>query len=212
MKIKWRNQHDGYLVEDDDDIARDGEIVHTPMMMFDSAAGRPGFAQLTDEMIAKRAQARDSWIKQMSDAWRGSKSERITDIRRPPADEDEDEDDDDDGNDNGRGGARPRRRNSEDAQVAARKAATRSYHQMVRRLEDAWRRPVGSVRANGEPDMSSSAETMRHHLRTEPDENAQARRDAAWAQYRDQLGNAWKTNPSAATAIERQGERWRGGR
>ena len=157
MKIKWRNQHDGYLVEDDDDIARDGEIVHTPMMMFDSAAGRPGFAQLTDEMIAKRARARDAWIKQMSDAWRGSKSERITDIRRPPADEDEDEDDDDDGNDNGRGGARPRRRNSEDAQVAARKAATRSYHQMVRRLEDAWRRPVGPVRDNGEPDMSSSA-------------------------------------------------------
>jgi len=63
-----------------------------------------------------------------------------------------------------------------------------------------------------EPDMSSSAETMRRHLRTEPDENAQARRDAAWAQYRDRLGNAWKTNPSAATAIERQGERWRGGR
>ena len=53
---------------------------------------------------------------------------------------------------------------------------------------------------------------MRRHLRTEPDDNAQGRRDAAWAAYRDRLGNAWRTDPRAATAIERQGEQWRGGR
>ena len=206
MKIKWASKHDGYLVPDDE-VVEDGDTVHVPLMLCDSMAGRrPGYAQLTDEQVVQRQAPRDRYIRGLNSAWR-------MDSRKPPdPDDDDEDDDDDDNNDNGRGGARPRRRNSEDAQVAARKAATRSYHQMVRRLEDAWRRPVGSVRDNGEPDMSSSAETMRHHLRTEPDENAQARRDAVWAQYPDQLGNAWKTNPSAATAIERQGERWRGGR
>jgi hypothetical protein len=92
----------------------------------------------------------------------------------------------------------------------ARTATRDAYFEMVKRAENAWRTPI---RDAAEPDLASRPEeVMRHHLRTEPDENAQARRDAAWAQYRDQLGNAWKTDPRAATAIERQGERWRGGR
>jgi hypothetical protein len=53
---------------------------------------------------------------------------------------------------------------------------------------------------------------MRAHLRgNEPDDVAEIK-ERAWAQYRDNLQNAWKTDPRAATAIERQGERWRGGR
>jgi hypothetical protein len=44
------------------------------------------------------------------------------------------------------------------------------------------------------------------------DDDAQGRRDAAWAQYRDRLQSAWRTNPNAATQIERQGEQWRGGK
>jgi hypothetical protein len=52
---------------------------------------------------------------------------------------------------------------------------------------------------------------MRRHLRTEPDDKAQARRDAAWNAYRDNLQNAWKqgrTDVNAATAIEAQRRRW----
>jgi len=75
---------------------------------------------------------------------------------------------------------------------------------------------------------------MRRHLRGEPDDDgapdpgdvraverrsltergaeAQRERDLAWRRYCDNLQNAWKTNPRAAVQIERQGERWRGGR
>jgi hypothetical protein len=92
-----------------------------------------------------------------------------------------------------------------DAAAEARRTA--AYDAMVRRLQDAWRlRPKDAA----EPDAGT--ELLRRHLRTEPDDNAQARRDAAWARYRDQLGRAWQADPGRATAIERQGEQWRGGR
>jgi len=55
-----------------------------------------------------------------------------------------------------------------------------------------------------EPDNSSPSEVMRRHLRTEPDDDAQARRDRAWKSYCDQLSTAWQTSPEAATAVERQ--------
>jgi hypothetical protein len=90
VKIKWRNQHDGYLVENDGDVAKDGETVHTRMMMFDSMSGRrPGYATLTDEMIAKRQEARQGMIDRATSAWR-------MDAKRKPPDDDEDPDNDDD--------------------------------------------------------------------------------------------------------------------
>jgi hypothetical protein len=82
----------------------------------------------------------------------------------------------------------------------------------VKKLGDSWRLPHHDA---AEPDLGSPPEVLRRHLRTEPDEpgaDHQARRDKAWAAYKDQLGNAWRTNPRAATAIERQGENWRGGK
>jgi hypothetical protein len=91
-----------------------------------------------------------------------------------------------------------------------------SYDAMVARLTNAWRMPArvplpdAGPRVGGGPDAAE--QLLRRHLRSEPDDGAQARRDRAWAQYRDQLGNAWKADPRAATAIERQGEQWRGGR
>jgi hypothetical protein len=119
-----------------------------------------------------------------------------------------------------------------DAMAEARR--TSAYDGMVRRLQDAWR--LRSKDA-GQPDNSSSAEVMRRHLRTEPDNNAQDRRDKAWASYKDQLNNAWRsppgiarsepailgsgprsmvveTDPSRATEIERQAEssQWRHGK
>jgi hypothetical protein len=89
---------------------------------------------------------------------------------------------------------------------------------MVRRLQDAWRSPpardagapdpgIASSRPwqGNEPDNSSSPEEMRRYL--------QGKRDEAWARYRDNLSNAWKqgsTDPTAATAIETQREKWLG--
>jgi hypothetical protein len=74
---------------------------------------------------------------------------------------------------------------------------------------NAWRNPPGrDQNPNGdEPDNDPD----------HPDQNADAVRRAALKAREDQLQNAWRNppglgNPSAATAIERQGERWRGGR
>jgi hypothetical protein len=69
-------------------------------------------------------------------------------------------------------------------------------------LQDAWRTPPHIDAA--EPDNSSPAAVLRRHLRTEPDDDAQARRDRAWADYCDRVSNAWRTDPRAATAVERQ--------
>jgi len=114
--------------------------------------------------------------------------------------------------------ARNRERSSDarDARAAARDARD-AY---VRRLCDAWRAPsrgggepdAAEELLRGAPDPGDPSAMMARHLRTEEPDEAQARRDAAWAQYRDQLGNAWKIDPRAATAIERRGEQWRGGR
>ena len=82
----------------------------------------------------------------------------------------------------------------------------------IRRLSDAWKRPPRAAWDAAQPDLGSRPEELRRHLRTEPDDDAQARRDRAWADYCDRVSNAWRTDPRAATAIERQGERWRGGR
>jgi hypothetical protein len=94
-----------------------------------------------------------------------------------------------------------------DAHTATRDA----YFEMVKRAENAWRTPP--TRDTAEPDLGSRPEElMRAHLRAEEIDEAQARRDRAWAAYRDQLSNAWRTDPGRATAIERQAEMWRGGR
>ena len=61
--------------------------------------------------------------------------------------------------------------------------------------------------AEPEPDNSSPAAVMRARLRTEPDDNAQARRERAYRNYCDELSRAWqrgRTDPRAATAVERQ--------
>ena len=81
---------------------------------------------------------------------------------------------------------------------------------MCARLRDAWRTPS---RDAGEPDAAE--ELLARHLRTEEDDDAQRKRNDAWMRYRDQLSNAWqqgRTDPTAATRIERQGEQWRHGR
>jgi hypothetical protein len=88
----------------------------------------------------------------------------------------------------------------------ARAASRAAYDEMCARLREAYKMPH---RDAAEPDRGTPpAELMRRHLRTEPDDNAQARRDRQWAEYCDRVSNAWRTDPRAATAIERQREQW----
>jgi len=156
MAMKWRSAMRRIDDEDDDDMVRDGDTVRTPLYLVDAVRfedGQPHFLRAVDE---------------------ASKSKTVLDLD------------------------------------AARDAARAARESWIKQMCDAWKRPP--TRDASQPDLGTRAEEMmRRHLRTEPDYDAQARRDAAWAQYRDQLGNAWKIDPRAATAIERQGERWRGG-
>jgi hypothetical protein len=134
-------------------------------------------------------------------------------------DDDDDDDDDEDSLD------RELRRDTADA------ARVASYQSWCLRLQDAWRKPVahyvpesGPKRATdaAEPDNSSPPDVMRAHLRGSDPEDAQARRDAAAAEYAASLSNTWKT-PSGAMPPARMprpgsrdpqslGEQWRGGR
>jgi L-ascorbate metabolism protein UlaG (beta-lactamase superfamily) len=86
-------------------------------------------------------------------------------------------------------------------------------HAYAYRFDTPGRSIVLSGDTTYSPELIALARGGRH-LSTEPDDadDAQGRRDAAWAQYRDRLQSAWRTNPNAATQIERQGEQWRGGK
>jgi hypothetical protein len=66
--------------------------------------------------------------------------------------------------------------------------------------------------------------TLRRHLRTEPDDDAQARRDRAYQDYTTTLSEAWKRPPGVqhpqptradpaarVAAVQRQGAKWRHG-
>ena len=209
-------KRDGYQFDDDEQV-EDGRTVRTPMMLMDGRNGRvflsdtvrfdenhqPHFVRAADETDARAAarDAREEMIDRATSAWRNpldahrkaaATAQKQANMRFSATAENAD----------------PSR--ISDARDA-RAVANASYDAMCARLQDAWRTPG---RDFAQPDMGTRPEDlalMRRHLRTEPDDDAQARRDAAWAQYRDQLGNAWKIDPRAATAIERQGERWRGG-
>jgi len=91
----------------------------------------------------------------------------------------------------------------------ARQAALDARDQYVRRLRDSWRTPG---RDAAEPDLGARPEElMRSHLQTESSAEAQAKRDAAWSAYKDQVSRAWmmgRTDPQAATAVENLRRRW----
>src|SRR5215471_5101381 len=91
--------------------------------------------------------------------------------------------------------------------TTARRATRDAYFEMVRRAENAWRTPA---RDAAEPDSSSPPEVMRRHLRTEPDDDAQARRDRAYADYCAKVSQAWQqANPTVrANSVERQRKQW----
>jgi phage terminase large subunit-like protein len=233
MKTRRRTD-DAYL--DEDDVARDGEVVRCPIFLMDAVqravAGvdlsdhQPGFRRANDAARGAVRSARSRWVRSLNDAWRGpldARRKRYEDPEEPEGtegqyneqdprkigksaltNEPDDEDDDEPNN--------PRRRLRTDARSIsdARAAATASYHRMCARLRDAWRTPS---RDAGEPDAAE--ELLARHLRTEEDDDAQRKRNDAWMRYRDQLSNAWqqgRTDPTAATRIERQGEQRRHGK
>jgi hypothetical protein len=102
---------------------------------------------------------------------------------------------------------RPGFRMAADAAVKdARREARRARQSWIQDMTSAWKRTPGRD-AGPEPDLGTPPELMRRHLRTEESDEAQARRDASWRAYCDQLGRAWQ-NPGAANAVERQRERW----
>jgi hypothetical protein len=196
-----------------DEEVRDGESVHVRMRMMDSARGyRSGYVRLSDAQVAARERVRAKWIKQMTDAWR-------MDARRKRDDDDDDDDDEVQGA-SGQGRTDPRRIGR--SAVDARAAATASYYQMVRRLQDAWRTPIRDAgepdaatrllgRGNGEPDSNNAEGLMRRHMRGDepPDASVAAK---AWSQRNTMLENAWRgqTDPGRADELERQrkSENW----
>jgi hypothetical protein len=93
------------------------------------------------------------------------------------------------------------------AALDARREAKAAYDEMCKRATEAWRAPLRTDA--GQPDLGSRLQEVR--ARNEPDD-VEKLRERTRAQYLDTLQNAWRTNPQAATAIERQGEQWRGGR
>src|SRR5262249_9400715 len=164
--------------DDDDDVVRDGESVRVPVFLVDTI----------------RFEDDGPRFLRMAD-------EAVRDTGAATRDADH----------------RPGFRYATDAARAAVRAAR---DEMIRRAQKASRTPH---RDAGQPDLGTRPEElmMRRHLFGAPGapdpgdvhavelrgEQAQRERDRAWSRYRDDLANAWKTNPRAATAIERRGER-----
>jgi hypothetical protein len=214
----------------DEEIARDGEVVRTPMLIMDH---RPHFvaadaASRDDACAVEARDARAAMIDRAKNAWRMDTDARK---KKPPRDPDDDDDDDD----------------GETMYVAepgfavdardARASATAEYRRMCARLQDGWRTPA---RDATQPNLGNRPEElMRRHTRTEPDDDAQARRDKTYRDYTVALSEAWKNPPGAirpqatkvarapsafvaavespdpavrAAQIERLGEQTRGGR
>jgi hypothetical protein len=204
-----------------DRVARDGESISIPVLMCDSLAGyrrgyvspaqltghQPGFVALSDAQIAERRRARDAWVRNLSDAWRGDARRK-----KPPDDDDENGGDDDDETNN----EDRRSRSASDARAAA----TRSYDAMVRRLSNAWR---GPGRDAAQPDLGSTAEELMRRGtegRTDPNaateieqrleiERAQRRRDLSSAWQQSNPTRSWERdpvgNPGASVAAQAEG-------
>jgi hypothetical protein len=209
----------------DDYVVDEGGLVHVPLALADGyrrdlvdhfatdtlAVHKPGFRTATHvgddhqrkagaEILRDGArQARDTWLQQMSDAWR-------MDAKRKPPDDDDDDDEDD-----------------LDREVGADRArAIRARRGMIDRAANAWRdaapqpaniapgprafvEQVGSRVGNGPgipgpgPASTLPAPTAGPAPERPDPNNAQAKRDAAWRSYRDQLSTAWRgMGPSAA--------------
>jgi hypothetical protein len=233
--VKMKRRRD---IDDDDAIfgpvAHDGETVRVPMQIMDGDRvhltdtvryenHKPHFLRSTDagalDALARARDARQAMIDRNANAWKGGAS-GLPSSSKPDF-------------------------SAADARAGARAA----YNEMVQRLGDAWRTPVrgdlvgplNQSRDAAQPDMGTPPEElMRRHTRTDPDDNAQRRRDQAWNDYESSLSNAWRsptpgtiraepamrgvgpnslayeqpstgrTDPTRATGVERQREAFLG--
>jgi hypothetical protein len=180
---------DAYHFDDDDDEVEDGRTVRVPMMIMD---GRR--VNLTDTVRFEDGQPH---FLRAADA--ASQSSTFADVESPSL-----------------GDVR-----------TARDAARAARDRWIAEMCDAWKRPP--ARDAAQPDVGTRPEELmlRRHLfgaPGDPDpgeahavawrrEEAERARDGAWRRYRDNLQNAWKSNPRAAPRIERQAEsaQWRHG-
>jgi hypothetical protein len=184
-----------YVVDDDDDddsgsddVIADGDHVHVPLHVCDSAQSRnapvvraavvdandhrPHYAQMSDAQHLRRTLARDEMIRTASEAWRMAGRDQ-----KPPDDPDEDDPnngDDDDTNDSNR--------------------ATRAYRDMVARNSRAWKVPrgvgPGSVGAGPSNPYVGTGDSSNRRLLTR--DEAQSMKDAAYQKHVHDLENAWR--------------------
>jgi hypothetical protein len=93
-----------------------------------------------------------------------------------------------------------------------RRGALEARAAYVRDLQTAWKRPADPIARTYEPHRPfvprSARDAAQPDLGTRPEE-IQARRDAAWKSYTDQLSNAWKSpvgrlDPNRAGVVERE--------
>jgi hypothetical protein len=83
----------------------------------------------------------------------------------------------------------------------ARDAVRAARDQWIADMCDAWKRPP--TRDASQPDLGSRPEDlmrMRRHLRGDPDDDAQARRERAYQDYTTTISEAWKNPPGVARA------------
>jgi hypothetical protein len=188
---------------DDDDEVKDGETIRVPLYLCDH---QPRHAKLTDEVRKIRQTTRTEYLTGLQDAWK-SPAQRAMDQGQPDLG---------------------------DAVRDSRAVARTARADYIARTCDAWKPrdaqpdlgtpPEELRRPRGESDPTdpSAAKTREREIETwqgrDPAELAELARDveargrAQHAEFSSTLSNAWKANPTAATQIERQGERWRGGR
>jgi hypothetical protein len=168
----------GYDLDlDDDDVEiPDGGSVRVPMMVLDAARDhQPHY--VSD--VASRSES----LSDLRDAARSARRawiQRISDAWRAPA------------------GlvARPGQQQQTDPSQINRSALS---HEPDSSSPAQWREHMRGP--DDEPDHDAGA-MMRGHLSTESSAGAQAKRDRAWAEYKDRLGSAWQRGraPGAAFA------------
>jgi len=195
-----------YLDLDDDDCeVKDGESVSSPVYLMDTTPvadadlsyHRPGYRvsdaasesrNLRDLDVLRDAARRERsrWIARMVDSW-----------KTPPLNK------------------------TDPREINQSALAFRHEPDNASSLTE-WREHMRRPDDGSEPDLGSRPWEIAAHERGEPDHDIaaamrrhQRRRDAAWNSYKDRISRAYlqgRTDPSRATEIERQGERWRHGR
>jgi hypothetical protein len=186
---------------------------------------RPGYRMLGDKARETVRNARQEMIDNATNAW------RMDGRKRKPPDDDEDEDNYDE-DENGTGDRHPKKADDAGCYQAAdrdarqygsdrlrddiRRRSIEARAAWIRALGDAWKRPGGYQptpdpfqRTYGQkrPIEPRSVSNGGRPMADATPDDIQARRDAAWNSYKDQLSNAWRSpagraDPNRAAGVE----------